>query len=159
MFESWRPSAKAQNQLLSGPPYWSFCQTKWLENDPVNDKALLANWALESHLKMDSSSSETNPWPPGSIIMELFGLEGTWPGSFSPFPCIALGSSSLFQTTCNKEFPPLAQNSSRDGNSPFFGSSFPCFACSLVLHNPWFGFSFSFFFLTSSSSEPMFSLP
>ena len=54
------------------------------------------NWALASHLKADSSSSETNPWPPGSIIMELFGLEGTWPGSFSPFPCLALGLSSLF---------------------------------------------------------------
>lgn len=41
-FEPWRPSAKAQDQLLSGPPHCGFCQTRWLENDPVNDKALLA---------------------------------------------------------------------------------------------------------------------
>lgn len=35
------------------------------------------------------------PWPPGSIIRELFGLEGSSPGSASPFPGAEVGSGSL----------------------------------------------------------------
>ena len=57
---------------------------KW----PSQWQSTVGNRALARPLKTDSSSSETNPWPPGSIITEWFGLEGTWPGSFSPLPAL-----------------------------------------------------------------------
>lgn len=63
--------------LLSGPPHRSFCGTKWLENGPVNDKTLLATEPSQVSWKRTLPPLETNSWPPGSIIMELFGLEGT----------------------------------------------------------------------------------